>query len=131
MTQRVLEEKKMRVYFEKLLEFTFNSTDTRIHEGKTVTPAFLFSVLLWYPIRIIARSFERQHVSAAIAFEEAIKESAFAIILVHNHPSGDPKPSKDDIEITKKLIEIGKILYIPILDHVIAGKGYWSWKENN
>lgn len=63
-------------------------------------------------------------------FQPAIIESAAAIILIHNHPSGDPKPSDEDIEITKQLIFAGKLLEIEILDHVIIGdKNYYSLKE--
>lgn len=63
-------------------------------------------------------------------FKPAIKNSASRIILVHNHPSGDPSPSNEDLEITQKLIAAGELLEIKILDHVIIGKeGYWSWKE--
>lgn len=65
-------------------------------------------------------------------FKSAIKESANSIIVVHNHPSGDPQPSEEDIEITKKLIDAGELLGIKVLDHVIIGReGYWSWKEKN
>ena len=64
-------------------------------------------------------------------FKEAIKESAFAVMLVHNHPSGDPEPSEDDIKITKQIIEAGKILNILVLDHVIIGKDkHWNWLES-
>lgn len=52
-------------------------------------------------------------------FSSAIKDSAFSIILVHNHPSGETKPSKEDIKITQKLIKAGKILDIKIIDHII------------
>jgi len=63
-------------------------------------------------------------------FKSAIKESAFAIILVHNHPSGDPNPSDEDIDITKRLFDAGELLNIKVLDHVIIGKdNYWSWNE--
>ncbi len=63
-------------------------------------------------------------------FKTAIKESANAIILVHNHPSGDPTPSNEDREITEKIFEAGKVLNISVLDHVIVGENeYWSWKE--
>ncbi len=52
------------------------------------------------------------------------------MILVHNHPSGDPSPSEQDIEITKKLKKASEILEIPILDHVIIGRErYFSMKE--
>jgi len=64
-------------------------------------------------------------------FKEAIKESANSIILVHNHPSGDCSPSKEDEEITSRLIEVGELLNIKVLDHVIIGKDkYYSVKEN-
>jgi len=63
-------------------------------------------------------------------FKSAIKESANAIVLVHNHPSGDYTPSQEDKEITERLFDAGEVLNIKVLDHVIIGKeGYWSWKE--
>ncbi|CAD6492761.1 MAG: RadC-like JAB domain protein [Candidatus Argoarchaeum ethanivorans] len=63
-------------------------------------------------------------------FKSAIKESANAIVLVHNHPSGDCGASLEDKEITEKLIAAGEVLKIKILDHVIIGReSYWSWKE--
>jgi len=63
-------------------------------------------------------------------FKEAIRRSSAAIILAHNHPSGIPDPSKDDIKITKRLIEAGKIMGIEVLDHIIIGDGiYLSMKE--
>lgn len=63
-------------------------------------------------------------------FKTALSESAAHIIVVHNHPSGDPAPSKEDIEITKKLVETGKIMGIDVLDHVIIGDGrHFSMKE--
>lgn len=63
-------------------------------------------------------------------FKRAIKESAAALILVHNHPSGDPAPSREDLEVTKRLMEAGKILGIAVLDHVIIGDGrYLSLRE--
>lgn len=63
-------------------------------------------------------------------FKSAIKESANSIILVHNHPSGDPTPSEEDKIITKKLTKAGKMLDIEILDHVIIGKDkFWSFRD--
>ncbi len=63
-------------------------------------------------------------------FKTAISESAAFIILLHNHPSGNPEPSKQDIHITKQLYEAGKIINIPVLDHIIiAGNNYISFKE--
>lgn len=54
-------------------------------------------------------------------FKNAIKRSAAGLILVHNHPSGDPTPSKEDIEVTRRLAESGKLLGIEIIDHVVIG----------
>ncbi|WHH61055.1 DNA repair protein RadC [Petroclostridium sp. X23] len=63
-------------------------------------------------------------------FSEPIRNKCASIILVHNHPSGDPSPSKEDIEITTRIIEAGKILGIDVLDHIIIGDGkYVSFKE--
>lgn len=63
-------------------------------------------------------------------FLDAIKNSSAAIILVHNHPSGEVEPSKDDINITNRIIECGKIIGIKVLDHIIIGDGnYLSFKE--
>jgi len=63
-------------------------------------------------------------------FKEAISCSAASIIVVHNHPSGDPQPSDDDIKITQRLVEAGRIVGIDVLDHVIVGdEAYSSIKE--
>lgn len=63
-------------------------------------------------------------------FKVAIDNNSASIILIHNHPSGNPEPSNEDIRITKKLVESGKILEIPVFDHVIiAGETYTSFVE--
>jgi DNA repair protein RadC len=63
-------------------------------------------------------------------FREAIAERAAAIILVHNHPSGDPTPSADDRLVTEQLVAAGRLLDIPVHDHVIVGRGrYTSFAE--
>ncbi|RIW37770.1 JAB domain-containing protein [Bacillus salacetis] len=63
-------------------------------------------------------------------FKEAFRRSAASIICIHNHPSGDPTPSREDIEVTKRLVECGKIIGIEVLDHLIIGeKKYVSLKE--
>ncbi len=65
-------------------------------------------------------------------YKNAIKRSAASIILIHNHPSGDPEPSREDIQLTKELIKVSELLKIKIFDHVIIGNGrYFSMKENN
>jgi DNA repair protein RadC len=63
-------------------------------------------------------------------FKEAIKRSAASIICVHNHPSGDPTPSREDIDVTKRLAECGRIIGIELLDHLIIGdQKFVSLKE--
>jgi len=63
-------------------------------------------------------------------FEQALTNHASAVILVHNHPSGDPEPSKADLEITKRIVEAGKIMGIDVLDHIIITKTKaFSFKE--
>lgn len=63
-------------------------------------------------------------------FRPAIRRSAHAIILAHNHPSGDPTPSREDREITRRLIEAGKLVGIEVLDHLVIGDGrYVSFRE--
>jgi len=55
-------------------------------------------------------------------FKDAITHSAASVVLAHNHPSGDPEPSEDDLKITKKLVDSGKILGIEVIDHIIIAK---------
>ncbi|HEX3010467.1 MAG TPA: DNA repair protein RadC [Syntrophomonadaceae bacterium] len=63
-------------------------------------------------------------------FKPAIKKSANSVILIHNHPSGDVTPSREDIEVTKRLLEAGKIIGIEVLDHIIIGENnYCSLKS--
>lgn len=65
-------------------------------------------------------------------FHEAIKNCAVYIILIHNHPSGDPTPSKEDIEFTKEIKEVGLLIKIPLIDHIIIGNNkYYSFYDNN
>ncbi len=66
-------------------------------------------------------------------FKRAMLQNAASIILMHNHPSGDPDPSVEDIEITRRLVEAGNIIGISILDHVIIGDEYnfYSMAENS
>ncbi len=63
-------------------------------------------------------------------FREAIKEAAASVLFVHNHPSGDPNPSRDDIDITKRLVETGKVIGINVIDHIVISDGaYLSLME--
>ena len=63
-------------------------------------------------------------------FRVAIVEPAAGIIVLHNHPSGNPEPSGEDIQITRQLVDAGKIIGIPVHDHlIIAGQNYTSFAE--
>ena len=63
-------------------------------------------------------------------FQRAILGNAASLILAHNHPSGDPTPSPEDVELTKRLVDAGKLLDITVLDHIIIGDGcFVSLKE--
>ena len=59
-------------------------------------------------------------------FKPAILDSAASVIFVHNHPSGDPTPSQDDLKITSQLVEAGRMIDIRVLDHIIIGRGSFT-----
>ena len=59
-------------------------------------------------------------------FQPAVRDSAAAVILVHNHPSGDPTPSPEDVQLTERLVEAGRILGIRVLDHVVVALGGYA-----
>lgn len=63
-------------------------------------------------------------------FKEAVRKNASAVIVVHNHPSGDPTPSPDDVAVTRGIVQAGKLLDIDVLDHLVIGENRWvSLKE--
>jgi DNA repair protein RadC len=63
-------------------------------------------------------------------YNPVIRESAAAVIFVHNHPSGDPAPSPEDLEITRRLKEVGDVMGVRVLDHVVIGQGrYFSFSD--
>lgn len=63
-------------------------------------------------------------------FREAIRKNASALIAIHNHPSGDPTPSPDDVALTRAIVQAGKMLDVDVLDHLVIGQGRWvSLKE--
>lgn len=62
-------------------------------------------------------------------FQKALLANAVSIILMHNHPSGDPSPSREDVEVTKRMVEAGKIVGVQVLDHIVIGDKYTSLKE--
>ncbi|MCH8820097.1 MAG: DNA repair protein RadC [Acidobacteria bacterium] len=72
-------------------------------------------------VRVSEGSLTSSLVHPREVFRPAIREAAAGVLFVHNHPSGDPAPSQEDIQITKRLVEVGKIVGIRALDHVIIG----------
>jgi len=63
-------------------------------------------------------------------FKEAIRKNASAVVVIHNHPSGDPTPSPDDVAVTRAIVQAGKLLDVDVLDHLVIGQGKWvSLKE--
>ena len=73
------------------------------------------------PLDVSQGSVSKTPVHPREVFCEAVRYRAFAIIVAHNHPSGDPEPSKEDIEITEWLIETGKLIGLRLIDHVVLG----------
>ncbi len=75
---------------------------------------------------------DRSLVHPRETFRLAIFEGVEAVIVAHNHPSGDPKPSREDGEVTKNLVEAGKIIGIKVLDHIIIGENiFYSFSAEN
>jgi len=101
------------------------------------SPVEVFVVVL---LDVKHRPLREEHVSAGIldgslihpreVFAAAVRERAAAVLLLHNHPSGDPAPSGQDREVTRRLRSAGGILGIPVVDHVILGDGaFFSFRE--
>ena len=105
---------EMRYYQKEYFKIIMLDTKCRIIHDETISIGSLNSSIV-HPREV---------------FIQAIKKASASIILMHNHPSGDPSPSQEDIMITKRLIEGGKLLGIEVLDHIIFGDGiYVSLKE--
>lgn len=69
-------------------------------------------------------------VSVREMFQKALLANAVSIIVMHNHPSGDPTPSREDIQVTKRMVEAGDLLGVQVIDHIIVGRpGFSSLKE--
>lgn len=86
-----------------------------------VLPVDAKSHPLCAPLDISQGSVSKTPVHPREVFCEAVRYRAYAIIVAHNHPTGDPEPSKEDIAITERLIETGKLLGIHVLDHLVLG----------
>ncbi len=81
-------------------------------------------------VEVYKGSVSSSQVNVGELFKPAIRRNATSLIVVHNHPSGDPSPSPDDIAVTRAIIQAGKLLDIDVLDHMVIGLGRWvSMKE--
>jgi DNA repair protein RadC len=81
-------------------------------------------------VEIYKGSVNSSQVRVGEIFKEAIRRNASALIVVHNHPSGDPTPSPDDVAVTRAVVQAGKMLDVEVLDHMVIGQGRWiSLKE--
>jgi len=81
-------------------------------------------------VEVYKGSVNSSQVHVGEIFKPAIRRNAPAIIIVHNHPSGDPTPSPDDVAVTRAIIQAGKLLSVDVLDHMVIGQGRWvSLKE--
>ena len=81
-------------------------------------------------VEVYRGSVNSSQVHVGELFKPAIRRNASAIIIAHNHPSGDPTPSPDDVAVTRSIVQAGKLLGLDVLDHIVIGQGKWvSLKE--
>ena len=130
--KRLLKDKKAEIYL-KPKEIWEELKDLRDHKKEHFVIFYLDSRNQEIKREIISvGSLNANLVHPREVFEPAVRHLAAQVILAHNHPSGDPEPSEDDLEITKRLTESGKILGIEVVDHIIVVKnGFLSFKEKN
>lgn len=138
--KRVVLEKEVSMNYPELSHIirspedvvTLGKTFMRIHEEPE---EYMYMICMNTKNKVIG-VFEISHgnVNSSIVgtrevFQKALLANAVSIILMHNHPSGDPTPSREDIEVTRRMVEAGKILGVQVLDHIIIGDRYSSLKE--
>ncbi len=81
-------------------------------------------------VEVYKGSVNSSQVRIGEVFKEAVRKNSSALIVVHNHPSGDPTPSPDDVAVTRAIVQAGKLLDVEVLDHLVIGQGKWvSLKE--
>ena len=81
-------------------------------------------------VEVYKGSVSSSQIRVGEVFKEAIRKNASALIVIHNHPSGDPTPSPDDVAVTRAIVQAGKLLDVEVLDHLVIGQGRWvSLKE--
>ena len=81
-------------------------------------------------VEVYKGSVNSSQVRVGEVFKEAVRKNASAVIVIHNHPSGDPTPSPDDVAVTRAIVQAGKLLDVEVLDHLVIGQARWvSLKE--
>ena len=81
-------------------------------------------------VEVYKGSVNSSQVRVGELFKEAVRKNASALVIIHNHPSGDPTPSPDDVAVTRAIVQAGKLLDVEVLDHLVIGQGKWvSLKE--
>ena len=106
---------EMRRHEKEVFKIVFLNTKNVVMKDTDVTSGTLYSSLI----------------DPSVVFREAVRIACRSILCLHNHPSGDPSPSKDDLQTTERLMEAGKLIGIHILDHIIIGDGtFVSLKKN-
>lgn len=130
--KRLLKDKKAQIYLTPK-EIWEELRDLRNHKKEHFVIFYLDSRNQEIKREVISiGSLNANLVHPREVFEPAVRNLAAQIILAHNHPSGDPTPSEDDLEITKRLVEAGKILGIEVIDHIIVAKdNFFSFKEKD
>lgn len=128
--KRLLQRKQAEIYL-KPVDVWNELRDLRNHKKEHFVIFYLDSRNQEIKREIISiGSLNANLVHPREVFEPAVRNLAAQIILAHNHPSNDPEPSEDDLEITKRLVESGKILGIEVVDHIIVTKnGFLSFKQ--
>ena len=76
-------------------------------------------------VEVYRGSVNSSQVRVGEVFKAAVRRGSTAVIIVHNHPSGDPTPSPDDVAVTRAFVQAGKLLDVEVLDHLVIGQGKW------
>ena len=128
--KRLLKDKKAEIYL-KSEDVWEELKDLRDHKKEHFVILYLDSRNQEIKREIISvGSLNANLVHPREVFEPAVRNLAAQIILAHNHPSGDPEPSEDDLEINRRLVEAGKILGIEVVDHIIIARdGFFGFKD--
>jgi DNA repair protein RadC len=100
-----------------------------MYQMSALEQEYLYVILLDTRNRVLGKPLEVYHgslntslIRTGEVFREAVKANAAGLIVAHNHPSGDPSPSPEDVAVTRALVEAGKLLDVEVLDHLVIGR---------